>query len=340
MVEIKGHEADKFLQRPPAHVFVYLVCGLDAGLISERVQSIVRVSVDDPSDPFQMVRLEGDALAGDPQRLPDEAYTFALFGGRRTLWIKAGARNFIPSLEPLLDNPPENCTVVIEAGNLRGESALRRMLARSRLAAVLECWPDNDQQLERVINEELSSNELRITPGARQLLVSLLGADRLTTRAELSKLVLYAKGRGLVTESDVETIVADAGAIALDDSVSAAYSGDHEAATFAAARAMTATDPGVLISLASRHGNLLHRLRAEIEAGNSSDSALERLPRGIFGRKQKAIAVQLKLWDTSTLINQIERLATTALQVRKEPRLAEELTMRALWAVAQATRKR
>ncbi|MDB5570830.1 MAG: polymerase subunit delta [Hyphomicrobiales bacterium] len=340
MVEIKGHEADRFIQRPPAHVYAYLVCGVDAGLVSERVRKIVTRSVDDPADPFQLVRLEGDSLAGDPQKLADEAFTFALFGGRRALWITAGGRNFAPSVEGVLKTPPTDCTIVVEAGAIKGEAPLRKLFARSQVAAVLECWPDTDQQLERVIDEELSLADLRITPAARQMLIGLLGADRLTTRAELAKLTLYAHGSGTVTEEDVETIVADAGAVALDDSISAAFSGDHDALTAAAARAMTATDPGVLMTLAARHAATLHRLRGEIEGGKSIDSVMDRLPRGIFGKKRVALATQLKTWNAASLLQQSERLANTSRQVRLDYRLAHELTMRALWAIAQAARRR
>ena len=45
-----------------------LVFGPDAGLVSERVDALVRASVDDPDDPFSLVRLDGDALASDPAR--------------------------------------------------------------------------------------------------------------------------------------------------------------------------------------------------------------------------------------------------------------------------------
>src|SRR6266540_576776 len=115
MVALKGFDIDKFLARP--HRPIVLVFGPDAGLARERAEALVRMSVDDPKDPFQLARLDGDDLAGEPTRLVEEANTIPLFGGRRAVWVKAGARNFAPALDALIADPPSDCRIVIEAGD-------------------------------------------------------------------------------------------------------------------------------------------------------------------------------------------------------------------------------
>src|ERR1700730_9605639 len=83
MVAVKSHEAERFLARPPPHIYLYLVFGTDAGLVTERARKIVSRAVDDPKDPFQLVRIGGDELANDPARLAVKVNTIPLFGGRR-----------------------------------------------------------------------------------------------------------------------------------------------------------------------------------------------------------------------------------------------------------------
>src|SRR3954466_1303395 len=116
MVALKTSEADSFVTRPDPARAVVLVFRPDAGLVSERVDAIVRASVDDPSDPFSLVRLDGDAGASDPARLVDEAPTVPLFGGRRAIRVRAGSRNIVPAVEAVLAAPLQDCRVVIEAG--------------------------------------------------------------------------------------------------------------------------------------------------------------------------------------------------------------------------------
>src|SRR5580765_1371742 len=114
MVALKSSEIESFVARPDPARAVVLVFGPDAGLVSERVDAVLRASVDDANDPFSLVRLDGDAIASDPARLVDEATTIPLFGGRRAIRIRVGGRNIVPAVEGVLGAPLKDCRVVIE----------------------------------------------------------------------------------------------------------------------------------------------------------------------------------------------------------------------------------
>src|SRR5438105_3570022 len=75
MTLIQPRSADAFVRKPDAHMAIVLVYGPDTGLVSERVKALVKVSVDDPEDPFQLVQIDGDEVSSDPARLADEAFT-------------------------------------------------------------------------------------------------------------------------------------------------------------------------------------------------------------------------------------------------------------------------
>ena len=75
MVAVKAADVDAYVARPdPAHPVV-LVFGPDGGLVSERVNAIIKASVDDPGDPFALARLESEDVAAEPSRLVEEAQT-------------------------------------------------------------------------------------------------------------------------------------------------------------------------------------------------------------------------------------------------------------------------
>src|SRR4029079_10356009 len=191
MVAIKSSEADSFVARPDAARSVVLLYGPDAGLVRERGERIIRSSVEDLNDPFALVRLEGDDLASTPSRLPEEAHTVPLFGGKRAIWIKGGGRNFAPAVEMVLAAPPKDCRIVIEAGDLRKTSPLRTVCEKSKAAVAIGCYADGERDLARLIDEEMRSAKLSIAPDARDTLVSLIGGDRQASRSEIRKLALY-----------------------------------------------------------------------------------------------------------------------------------------------------
>jgi len=338
MVAVKSYEADRFLARPPAHMFVFLVFGTDAGLISERTQRIVAQAVEDPKDPFQLTRLSGDQLAVDPLLLADEAYTIPLFGGRKAVLIEAQGKAFDAALTPLMSTPPENCIIVIEAGGLKREAALRRLCERDKNAAAIECYPDSAKDVAHLIDSEVAKAGLSIDSAAKALLVTLLGQDRLTTRSELEKLLLYAHGEGHVALEHIAAVVSDASALVFDHAIDGAFEGEFKAVEETAARVFAeGGDANMLLGMALRHAIMLHRARLDYDsAGNEGG---ETRTRGTYGRAAAAER-QMRAWSASRLARMVTVLAEAIGKVRREPRLAEVVAVRALWAVALAARNK
>ena len=329
MVAVKNHEADKFLARAAPHIYLYLVFGPDLGLVAERARAIVRGAIDDPKDPFQLLRISGDDLSADPLRLADEANTIGLFGGRRAIWIEAQGKAFVSALEPIVAAPPRDCTIVIEAGALKRDAPLRRLCERERNAAAIECYPDSAQDVAHLIDAEVESAKVAIAPEAKALLVSLLGQDRLATRAELSKLFLYAHGEDKIGVDHIEAIVSDASSLMLDHAVDGAFDGDFAALEASARRALTQVgDAGVLLGAALRHALGLRRARLDLDAGSAP-----RAPQGGWSRA-RAFDAHLRAWTAVRLGRAVETLAEAINNARREPKLAEAIALRALWRVA------
>ena len=333
MVAIKSHEAERFLAKPPAHVVAYLIFGSDPGLVAERSRLLVARAVDDLKDPFQIVRMAGDELAADPLRLADEANTIPMFGGRRAIWIDAGSRPLIAALEPILAVPPRDCTIVIAAGALKRDAALRRLCEGHKAAAAIECYPDTERDLAALIDAEMAADGFGMDPEAKTALVGLLGQDRLTTRSELEKLRLYAHGRSRITIDDVDAIVADASSLALDAALDGAFSGNYAAVEETAVRVFAeGTDANALLGAALRYAMTLHRASFADAAG---------APGGGYGyRRDAKLQTHLKTWTSPRLQRAANVLGEAVGRARREPNLSRVIAVRALWAVALAGRAR
>jgi DNA polymerase III subunit delta len=345
MVALKAAEIEAYIaQREPARP-IALVFGPDAGLVGERADAIVRAAVDDPNDPFALVRLDGDTLAGDPSRLIDEANTVPLFGGRRAIWVKAGARDFSTALEALLASPPRDCRVVIEAGDLRRSAPLRTLCERAKTVAVIACYLDGERELARLVDEELRTAGLSIAPDARAALLPLLGADRRASRNEVRKLALYARGRSEIDVDDVLAAVADASVLVLDGVVDAAFAGrtgdleTHLAKTQAAGIAA-----GRIVAAALSQAAQLHRARIGIESGTPLGEAVDGILSKAQFRRRAAVETALRAWPAARLERVMAELAAATLETRRLSGplagLAEPVVGRALLSIATAARRR
>jgi DNA polymerase III subunit delta len=341
MVALKTGEIDSFVARPDPSRAVVLVFGPDAGLVSERVDAIVKASVDDVADPFALVRLEGDTIASDPARLVDEATTVPLFGGRRAIRVRAGSRNIVPAVEAVLAAPLRDCRVVIEAGDLKRNAPLRTVCERAKTAVAVPCYADAGRDLARVIDEELRAANLSIAPDAREVLVPLLGGDRRASRAELRKLTLYAHGQAQIEIDDVMAVVADASALGLDALVDAAFAGRVADVEKEFGKASIAGISAVaIIGAALRQLERLHVMRLEVESGTSASALLERVQPAIHFRRKPLIEAALKSWTSERLVKVMAMLSEASLNARLESDLGETIAQRALGLIARSAARR
>ena len=337
---VNSAAADGFIQRLPKEIRFYLVHGQDEGLAHERVKAIVRNLIEGDADPLRLVRLEGDAVARDPGALADEAYAVSMFGGARAIWIDAQARDLLPALEPLFARPPTDCAIVVKAGQLRKGTGLRAAFETSPIGASIECYSDDASALEALIDAEARAAGLAIAPDARAALVALTGADRQTTRGEIAKLMLYARGKSAITAEDVEAIVSDAAPSNLDEVVDQALLGDLPAVETALTRFFH--DGGEADHLMMR---LVARLLllAPASARNGSGPAVRRrLPGAV---REIADAGPPRAGEAGRTLDLGVHRPTPArgsagerARSRRYSRLAEVLATRALWTLASRGR--
>src|ERR1700688_769315 len=338
MAAIKPADIDAFVARPDPARPVVLVFGPDAGLVSERVNALIKSSVDDGNDPFALARLDAEDLGGDAAPLVEEAQTIPLFGGRRAVWVKAGGRNIAPAVEPLLALGAIECRVVIEAGDLRRNAPLRALCEKAKNAAALPCYADNERDRERLIDSEMREAGLKLAPDARAMLVPLLGGDRQASRNEIAKLALYARGRDQVGVDDVAAVVSDASALALDDIVDATFAGrPAELETQLGKARLAGTSAGSILFAVQRQVAQLHKWRTAIEAG--AGFSLDAVQPPVNFRRKDAIAAALRLWSAAKLLVAMGELADAVLQSRRNADLADTIAERALLAIAANVRR-
>jgi DNA polymerase-3 subunit delta len=341
MTAIKAFDIDKFIAKPDPGMPIVLVYGPDAGLVRERVDALVKASVDDSADPFSFVRIEGEDLAANPSRLVEEAHTVPLFGGRRAVLVRAGSRNIVGAVEIVINAPSKECRVIIEAGDLRKTAPLRTLCEKAKVAATLPCYVDGARDLERLIDEEMRATNLTIAPDARAALMALLGGDRLASRNEIRKLALYARGQARVELADVMAVVADASALGFDGVIDAAFAGKtpEVEVEFGKARS-SGSSPAAIVSAAIRQVANLHKMKLAVEGGDTVEFAMMRGAPPVHFTRKAAVEAALRSWAPARLLRAMEQLAEASLDMRRNAPLAEAIAQRTLLSIAVGARRR
>jgi DNA polymerase-3 subunit delta len=337
MVAYKTSAVAAFIRSPDPAVRAMLVYGPDAGLVAERAAALADKFARAVKGDVEIVRLDDRDLAEDPARIEVELRTRPMFAAGKVVRVTAGARLDVPSLKALLAAPFDH-PLIVEAGNLRPDAALRKLFETNKAAAALPCYSD-ERTLAALIDQELSDAGLRIDPDTKAHLLSRLGADQALSRAEVVKLALYAAGGEAVTQDDVEAVVGDAAEIALENFVYAGSGGDPGAALAELQRlAAAGTDTSSALSALGRHFTQLHRVATTLAEGGSTDQVLRGLrPRPHFKREPDFLA-HAKKWGPRRLADALPQIQDAIRRTRLQPEFETAFAERLLLTLTSKSR--
>ncbi|KAB0267986.1 DNA polymerase III subunit delta [Microvirga brassicacearum] len=339
MVAVKAADVEGVLRRSDPRIGVFLVYGPDIGLVNERARTLAERSVDDAADPFQLIRIDGDDVAADPGRLADEAGTMGLFGGRRALWIRATSRNIAPAVDAVLKTELQDTAIVIEGGDLAKSSPLRTLCEKSPRALALPCYADTGRDLGAVVDEAMKAGGFSISREVRAAIVASLGGDRLATRGELAKLMLYAHGQQDISLDDVDAIMSDVSGLAMDAVVDAAFAGMGAELEIGSRRlAAEGIHASVVLGAALRHALTLLAARHAVEEGRSITNVIEGM-RGLHFRRKPLVERQLQRWNAATLKDAVASIQDGILQTRRLAALGDVVTAKTLLDLARSARR-
>lgn len=338
MVQKKQHEVDGWLSRPDPSVSLVLVYGPDRGLVSERAARFAAKTGLALDDPFAVVKFDAPEVDRDPRRIHDEAATVPLFGGRRLIWVRnAGTQKSIADMvKVLIASPPRDATILVEAGDLKKNAPLRAIVEASPFAMALPCYGDEGRDIDDLIDAAMVPTGMSIAPEARQTLKSSLGGDRMASRGEIEKLVLYCSGQEIVELEDVLASTGDASSISADMVIDALLQGrvsdmDERMRKFLGSGAA----PFLLLSAALRQFQALSAFRQQMDRGGRGAAAVVAAARPpvYFGRRA-IVETALTRWSAVNLAQALDRLQRTVLATRRQSILAEQLVSQTLLALA------
>lgn len=336
MVAIKAHAVSGFLKSPDPRIAAYLFFGPDAGLVSERARELANRIASTDTPPGEVMRFDDSDLESDPDRLSVELGTIPMFGGRKIVRVTTGRRINTPLLKPLIEHGRLAGVLVVEAGNLKGDDALRQAFDKAPHAAAVPCYGDEAQDLAGLVREMVGAAGKTILPDAQQQLVAHLGADRTLSRGEIEKVILFAGESSSIAVADVEAIVGDATELAIDTIVMATASGNARRAVHEIGRAIEAGESaqGIILAI-QRHFQRLHRIRVSLDAGKGFEDVVRLLRPPVYFKHKPLLGAQSRQWTAAALTSAMADISSAARSARLAGALDEAIAERLVWSLAE-----
>jgi len=339
-MKVTAREADAFIRKPPKNVVAILVYGPDGGLVRERGRVLVRGMLGGNDDPFRFVELDAAKLAEDPALILDESASISLTGESRVVLVRQPDEKSVKAFEPVLDLERSEALFVVEAGDLNPRSGLRKAFEAAKSAAAVPCYVDGAENVTALVRQAVKEAGLRIDPPAVDDLVARLGADRLVTRGEIEKLILFKGGDGgTITADDVEESVGDVGAVSTDEVVYATASGNAVRLDDAFQRAFREGVATIaLVRAVGRHLQRLMLAATAYQKGTPPKEAMAKLRPPVFFKQQNEFSAQLQRWTPAALGRALEIVTEAELDCKTTGLPDAAVLERALIRIAAAAR--
>ncbi len=326
MILGKRPDIDRFLNRPDSDIRAAVIYGRDLGVVRERGHQLALKIAKDPNDPFDVAQLTDGDLDADAGRLEGELAAQSLMGGRRLVRLRFSTEK--ASLDKLAAealtrhaagelNP--DAFLLIEAGALGRDSALRKAAEKAAGVATIPCYEDEPGDVARQVRESLAKDNLSLTSEALAMFVARMPKERGVARQEIERLALYlGPGSGAsATPADLEPFLGVEPEASLSDAAVDAFGGRLGEAQAGLRRAAQEGEGGPAAVRAM--GMHLGRLRRALTlAKNGAGMQEAAKAAGVFWKQEREFLRQARSWNLDELdriqpeILNADRLCKTA----------------------------
>ncbi len=309
MILNKRPDIERFLGKPDPAVRAVLIFGRDMGVVRDRGHALAARVVPNPDDPFDVAQLTEQDLSDDGGRLEGELAAQSLMGGRRLVRLRLTAEK--PAVDKLAAEALErhakgelnpDAFFLIEAGDLKKDSALRKVAEKAQAAAAIPCYEDEPGDVARLVREVLARDQVSLNADALQIFVARLPRERGVARQEIERLALYlGPGSGMVaTPADLEPFLGVEPEASLFDAAADAFGGRLGEAQAGLRRAAQEGESGpAAVRAIGMHLGKLRRTLSLAKAGAGLQEAAK--ASGVFWKQEREFLRQARAWNLDEL---------------------------------------
>ena len=335
-MKITAKDLPSFVETLPPSIRVVLVYGEDFGQVKELVKTISQSVIENVDDPFALKNITIGSGDESSSSLYDEVTSQSFGFGKTVVSARIGSENISNELKAILEGPSPASLLLLGGGYLPPKSPVRHLLEKSPLAAVIPCYQDSERSLLGLIRTTSQEENVEISKAAEEYLVSRLGADRLVTRQELEKLMLFAKKTKHLSIDDASCLLEDSGAMSVEELVYAVTDGSYKKITLYAARAAEEGVSSITVLRGiQRHLYRLYQVTQAVQSGKNISDAMNNLKPPVFFAFKSRFQKQLGIWTPSLLERALDLMLETEVTCKTGQMPERAVFERSLFRTAQ-----
>lgn len=293
------------LDNPASPIRLYVLHGPDEAGAREWAARLARTMGPDA----ERIDIEASALRTDPGLLAGEAASLSLFGGARHIRVTGAGEECLDAFALLLAAEQAGNPVIALAPSVKATGKMLKLVQGAANAMSFACYLPEGADAERLVTAMAMEHGLRASGDTARRIATACGTDRAVMAREIEKFAQFLDAAPerpkILDDAVLDALGADSSDAELGRAIAAAVDGRPADLGLELARlAEAGTSPIPLMRGVVRRLMTIAELRAEVDAGASIDSVIER--HRIFFRERGSTARALRTWNPVKLAAAID----------------------------------
>jgi len=311
-VKIPPKEIASFTESGFKKYSATLVYGNDYGLISEKVQKIIKNSQEANFDEsFNFIKLDYDEVNSDISKLESEIYSICFNQHRKIIHLAHASASMKAELKEMLENNSSSI-VVVSSEELKPTSTLRKAFENSKNLACVACYHNSTAEIGQLIKKIFDNNGIVSDYNVHKYIEQKLGNDHQIAINEINKICLYFADTKKISLDDIVSFYTDTNSeISLDNFFENLVHGKIAKALSEIHYLSLQTNHITIVRQILSFFQRLESIKASISLGLSQQQAMAQIKPPIFYKAQPTYTKAISKLQLRT----IEKLISKTIQL-------------------------
>ena len=304
-MKIQSFKIDQYCKDLAPKASAILLYGQDYGLISERSSVIINSffnNINDKHNSLNIIDLSNNTILSNPECLEMEANSISLLNDKKIIRIKDSSDALHKIISDYFVKPCQDCLILLLSNALSPRSKIRKIFETHQKAIALPCYSDDNKSILKLINSSLKYEGITVDDEGIQLFANYLGIDRLITKSEIEKAILYAGIDKKLNAEDIASFISDQASLGIDELYDYSLVGDLNRAYRVLDRIQKEGVPAIqIIRSFIRQMQSLYNIIHTLSINPNINNILDNFRPPIYFKRKDNIKSHVKQWSLNKL---------------------------------------
>jgi len=319
---IKSYEIEKNVKKFIDYNF-FLLYGENEGLKKDIKKSIT-LGLDKDNSSIELLSFYENDIIHNEKKFYNSIFSTSLFSDKKIIIIKNATDKIISQINNIVEEWPENQSLIISSVILDKKSKLRNFFEKNNKTLCIPCYLDNEKNLEIIAKVELKKDNIILSQESINLLIEKSNGDRGNLKNEIEKIQAFALNNKKIGYDEVKSLTNFSGEYKSDSLINECLCGNVLQYKKNLSEVYTNTINQVLLLriLNNKIQRLLNMKKMQAEYSNL-DGLLNASKPPVFWKDKPLIKKQLTIWCADDLKKTSSEISNIEILCKKNPQISK-----------------